>query len=136
MNGRAAFKRGSNERPVRVAADAASPDNPFSGRNPDSMWLGCLRFAPRDLAPPQGVRRVAPLAFATPGGRRSLLNGRVFRALRISLRRKAAKLRATEGGANAYPSVCVSSCRHVRKHGAPAWPILRSPIRILAEYVA
>lgn len=37
---------------------------------------------------------------------------RTVRAFQISLRRKAWQLRATEGGANALPSVCVSSFRH------------------------
>jgi hypothetical protein len=40
---------------------------------------------------------------------------------RISLRREAGKLRATEGGANAYPSVCVSSFRHAHNMTETTW---------------
>lgn len=62
----------------------------------------------------------------------TFFNGRVIRARRISLRRQAAK-HATEGGANASPSVCVSSFRHVRKHGASDARVSAQAFRVQGE---
>jgi hypothetical protein len=115
MNGQGAFELRGNERPARVAWHRDYVN--FSGCTLQSRGvLGSIRLTPRDSLLPGLVRRVAPVRSNPPKRRRSLSNGRVIRA-RTSLRRKAWQLRATEGGANASPSVCVSSFRHVHEHG-------------------
>jgi hypothetical protein len=100
------------------------------GRILHPMGLGCARFMPRDLFLPELVRRIA---------RRTSRPSRcVGQSFQISLRRKAWQLRATEGGANASPSVCViSPSRHAHEHGEAGWKVLRGRLREkVAEYGA
>lgn len=137
-------------RPAVILTDQSQlRGTPFSGRSLHTMGLGCLRFMPCGLLPPQVVRSgIAPSVIAPPNGRRPLFKTRTLSTPivlvrvtigspggggddrscgvpRISLRREAGKLRATEGGANAYPSLCVSSFRHALSFRSEHVPIQR-----------
>lgn len=117
MNGRAALERLGNQRPDRVRAGALHLFNSIGDAvTAATAGAGAVLVLPSEGSPFfSPIRR--PDTRRTPCQLPRALGQAGIFILGNSLRREAWQLRATEGGANASPSVCVSSFRHVHKHG-------------------
>jgi hypothetical protein len=110
------------------------------------QWPGCrVRAGARHLlksmcasygsSPRESSAGGAPFLPVGSSAPNSILNGRVSRALRISLRGKLAGDPAQDE-ANRLPSVSINLLRHALNMTEPAWLILRIPIPRNAENAA
>lgn len=131
MTGRDALSVGRNERPGRASGGGglARSRTCFlalrANSHPKAAMLPRRRI-PRRRGPRFALlaRALSSLQYLRATGARACL----ARRIPISLRREAWQLRATEGGANAYPSAFVDPFRHAHTMEHERWKSLSGPL--------